>query len=84
MNLADESTVQDGTFYHYYADINDPGHRGPFPGSEWHKQLFRDRNFILADLESFRSVAPGDVERRFLDLALAARRRLHPTSRSLA
>ncbi len=75
--------VQDGTFYHYYVEINsDTGFSGPFVKSEWHKQLFRDRNFILADLDSFRSVAVTDLERRFLDVALASRRRLYPPSGS--
>jgi hypothetical protein len=71
---AQEASVPDGTFFHYYTDVND-GRGGPFAGSEWNKQLFYDRDFLAEDLESFRAVAQGDVERRFLDCAIAARRR---------
>jgi hypothetical protein len=69
-------TVAQGSFYHYYCDIND-GAGGPFRGSEWHKQLFRDSDLLLGDLESFRARASSDLERRFFDFALAARHRLH-------
>jgi len=71
---AQEASVPDGSFFHYYTDVND-GHGGPFAGSEWNKQLFYDRDFLAEDLESFRAGAQGDVERRFLDCAIAARRR---------
>lgn len=64
-----------GSFFHYYADIND-GLGGPFFGSEWNKQLFVDRDFLFEDLESFRRGAQSDVERAFFDLSIAARRRL--------
>jgi hypothetical protein len=66
--------VPDGSFFHYYTDVND-GRGGPFVGSEWNKQLFYDRDFLAEDLESFHAGAQGDVERRFLDHAIAARRR---------
>jgi len=71
-----QETVPDGSFYHYYCDIND-GAGGPFRNSEWHKQLFANSDLLLADLESFRWRASSDLEKRFFDLALAARRRLH-------
>jgi len=70
--------VPEGSFYHYYCDPNDGG-GGPFRDSEWHKQLFNDSDFLRADLEGFRAGAPSDLERRFLDFALTARRRLHGT-----
>jgi hypothetical protein len=72
----EQETVPEGSFYHYYCDIND-GAGGPFRSSEWHKQLFTDNDLLLADLESFRVRASSDLERRFFDLALAARNRLY-------
>jgi hypothetical protein len=69
-----QASVPDGSFFHYYTDVND-GRGGPFLGSEWNKQLFHDRDFLAEDLESFRAGAQGELERRFLDLAVAARRR---------
>lgn len=71
-----QATLPAGTFFHYYADIND-GRGGPFYGSEWNKQLFGDRDFLIENLESFREVARGDLEKRFLDLSISARRRRH-------
>jgi hypothetical protein len=65
-----------GYFFHYYVDIND-GRGGPFLGSQWNKQLFRDQDFLVENLESFRDAAQSDVERRFLDLSIAARQRRH-------
>jgi len=70
-----EAAPPAGSFFHYYADIND-GLGGPFWGSEWSKQLFTDRDFLGEDLESFRRSARSDVERCFFDLSIAARRRL--------
>ena len=70
-----QSTLPDGSFFHYYCDIND-GVGGPFLGSEWNKQLFLTRDFLAENLESFRHGARSEVERRFLDLSMAARRRL--------
>lgn len=70
-----QATLPTGTFFHYYCDIND-GCGGPFFGSEWNKQLFLDRDFLAEDLESFRKGAQSEVERCFLDLSIAARRRL--------
>ena len=69
-------TVPDGSFYHYYADIND-GCDGPFFGSQWHKQLFRDSNMLLRNFDSFRANAKGPLERRFFELADRARQRLY-------
>ena len=71
-----QAALPAGSFYHYYADINDR-RGGPFQGSEWSKQLFRDRDFLGEDIDSFRAGARTDLERRFLDLSMAARRRLH-------
>lgn len=70
-----QATLTPGSFFHYYADINDR-RGGPFFGSEWNKQLFVNRDFLAENLESFRKDAQSDVERRFLDLSIAARRRL--------
>ena len=70
-----QATLSAGSFFHYYADIND-GLGGPFFGSEWNKQLFHDRDFLAENLESFRRGAQSDVERRFFDLSIAARRRI--------
>ena len=77
----EQATQPAGTFFHYYVDVND-GHGSPFYGSEWNKQLFGDRDFLIEDLESFRAVARGDVEKRFLDLAIAARKSRHETPAS--
>jgi hypothetical protein len=74
-----QDRVPEGSFYHYYTDVNDSG-VGPFRDSEWHKQLFHDTDFLLADLEGFRAGAASDLERRFLEFALAARRRIHGPS----
>jgi hypothetical protein len=71
---AGQDTVPEGSFYHYYCDLNDGG--GPFRDSEWHKQLFADSDFLQADLESFRAGASSILAQRFFDLALAARRRI--------
>lgn len=70
-----QESVPDGTFFHYYCDVND-GAGGPFHGSDWHKQLFAHSDLLRADLESHRARAASDLERRFFDLALAARRRM--------
>lgn len=74
-----QAVVATGSFFHYYADIND-GMGGPFQGSEWNKQLFSDRDFLGEDVASFRKGARTDIERRFFDLSLAARRRLLESS----
>lgn len=74
-----QETAPDGSFFHYYADIND-GNGGPFTDSEWNKQLFSNRDFLRENPESFLTDASGDVERRFLNLAMVARRRLHESS----
>lgn len=71
-----QAEVAAGSFFHYYADVND-NRGGPFAGSAWNKQLFRDCDFLLEDPESFLSVARTDLERRFFELSIAARRRLH-------
>ena len=71
-----QATLPPGSFFHYYSDIND-GRGGPFLASEWSKQLFATRDFLAENLESFRKAARTEVERCFLDLSIAARRRLH-------
>ncbi len=71
-----QETIPDGSFYHYYCDVND-GAGGPFRNSEWHKHLFAQSDLLRADLESYRARASSDLERRFFDLALDARNRLH-------
>lgn len=75
---ADE--LPDGTFYHYYTDLNDEGSQGPFLGSQWHKQLFTDRNFLKSNIDSFLEVARGKAEIRFMTLAKQARDRLYGTA----
>ncbi len=72
----EQREVAAGSFFHYYADVNDR-QGAPFAGSHWHKQLFRDRDFLREDLASFLAVAQTNVERRFFELAMAASRRLH-------
>jgi hypothetical protein len=66
----------EGSFYHYYTDIND-GAPGPFFESQWHKQLFGDSNMLLGDFDSFLARAKGPLEKRFFELANKARRRLY-------
>ncbi len=75
---ADE--LPEGTFFHYYTDINDEGSRGPFYGSQWHKQLFTGQDFLRADIDSFLGVAQGKAEIRFMTLAKTARDRLYGKS----
>ena len=75
------SKPREGTLFHYYADLND-GCTGPFEGSQWHKQLFSEDNFLLADIESFLEVAESDAARRFLTLACVARDRLYGDARA--
>jgi hypothetical protein len=72
---ADE--LPEGTFFHYYTDINDAGSKGPFFESQWHKQLFNRQNFLKADIDSFLEVARGKAEVRFMTLAKQARDRLY-------
>lgn len=71
--------LSDGTFFHYYTDLNDAGSSGPFEGSQWHKQLFTQQNFLKADIDSFLDVARGNAEIRFMKLARQARNRLYGT-----
>lgn len=68
--------LAEGSFYHYYTDLNDGG-GGPFIGSQWHKQLFANRNFLQADIESFLSEASGEAEKKFMGLAQRARDRIY-------
>jgi len=69
--------LPEGTFFHYYTDINDTGSKGPFFESQWHKQLFNRQNFLKADIDSFLDVAKGKAEVRFMTLAKQARDRLY-------
>ncbi|HEY0707350.1 MAG TPA: hypothetical protein VGG33_11165, partial [Polyangia bacterium] len=70
-----QAIVPEGSFFHYYADIND-GYGEPFVGSPWNKQMFYDRDFLAENLESFRASARSEAGRRFFDLSIASRRRL--------
>lgn len=72
---ANQEDAPSGTLFHYYVDFND-GAGGPFRFSPWHKQLFRDRNFLSTDLHSFRIGASSPLEKAFFDLAIAAKHRL--------
>lgn len=72
---ADE--LPEGTFFHYYTDINDGGSLGPFYQSQWHKQLFRDNNFLKSDIDSFLEFATGKAEKCFMNLAKRSRDRLY-------
>ncbi|MEM9302138.1 MAG: PqqD family protein [Pseudomonadota bacterium] len=68
--------LPEGSFYHYYTDIND-GSDGPFFESQWHKQLYRESDFLEADIDSYHANAVGAVERSFMAVAKRARERLH-------
>ncbi|MEM7584914.1 MAG: PqqD family protein [Acidobacteriota bacterium] len=70
--------VPDGTFFHYYVDHNDGG-GGPFPDSEWHKQLFQQRDLLRSDLGQALADARSPVETRFFEIAIAAQERIHGT-----
>ncbi|MEM1182622.1 MAG: PqqD family protein [Acidobacteriota bacterium] len=72
-------SVPDGTFFHYYIDRNE-GADGPFPGSEWHKQLFQQRDLLRHDLRGSLAAARSPVEKRFFELAVAAQERIHGTA----
>ncbi len=72
---ADE--LPEGTFFHYYTDINDESSLGPFYHSQWHKQLFTGQNFLKSDIDSFLDVALGKAEICFMTLAKRARDRLY-------
>ena len=70
--------LPEGTFYHYYTDRNDgEASTGPFANSQWHKQLFGQKNFLQADIESFLAGATGAAEQRFMTLAIQARERIY-------
>jgi hypothetical protein len=66
-----------GSFFHYYTDINDESSHGPFRGSQWHKQLYHDQDFLRSDIDSFLDSAKGKVERQFMTLAKSAHDRLY-------
>ncbi len=70
-----EPSIPYGTLYHYYSDPRDSG-RFAFRGSKWHKQAYRDQDFLLSDFESFARKASTDHERYFFQLAKQARARL--------
>jgi hypothetical protein len=76
----DERSIPPGTIYHYYCDPADFG-RAAFAGSKWHKQAYRESNFLRSDyrpfLEAARSKNATDHERYFFDLAEKARRRIY-------
>ncbi len=69
--------LPEGTFFHYYTDINDEGSLGPFFESQWHKQLFSNQDFLKSDIDSFLDVAKGKAEIQFMTLAKQARDRLY-------
>ncbi len=69
-------SLAQGSFFHYYSDINDDV-PGPFVNSRWHKQLFRDQNFLLSNLDSFLSEESGEAERAFIAYAERARDRIY-------
>ncbi len=73
-------TVPEGSFFHYYTDVNDDGKAGPFPGSQWHKQIFNQRNLLRQNLTSYLEQAKSPIEKRFFELAHRAQRRLYGTN----
>lgn len=71
-----ETEIPTGTLYHYYADPMDNGN-GAFRGSKWHKQAYRQENFLLSDFRQFVEDAKTEHEKYFFQLALSARERLY-------
>ncbi|MCR9138470.1 MAG: PqqD family protein [Alphaproteobacteria bacterium] len=71
----DEESIPAGTLYHYYSDPGDFG-RAAFRDSKWHKQAYRDVDFLRSDLRQLSKEARTDHERYFFQLAKAARDRL--------
>jgi hypothetical protein len=71
-----EASIPEGTLYHYYSDPQDFG-RAAFRDSKWHKQAYRDQDFLQSDFEQFVRDADTDHERYFFRLARNARKRLH-------
>ena len=71
-----EESIPTGTIYHYYSD---PGDRtdglggGAFRNSVWHKQAYRDRNFLKTAFEIQAASAETEHERYFFELARRAR-----------
>ena len=71
-----EAAIPAGTLYHYYADPADDGNAA-FLDSKWHKQAYRQEDFLLSDFSKFSADAKSDHEKYFFQLALKARERLH-------
>lgn len=76
----DERSIPKGSIYHYYSDPADFG-RAAFFGSKWHKQAYRDRNFLRSDYRMFLAAATSEHatehERYFFELAERARNRVY-------
>jgi hypothetical protein len=70
-----EETIPSGTIYHYYCDPADG--RGPFPNSTWHKQAYRDRDFLASAFDAQAAGAETEHERYFFELAGRAREHLN-------
>lgn len=69
-------SIPPGSFYHYYADLEDSGVDGAFYHSPWGKQAFSQSDFLQSDLDAWLSRAVTDHERRFFELAKRAADRL--------
>ena len=74
------SSVPEGTFYHYYADLKDTSVDGAFYDSEWHKQLYFHTDFLKTNLDESSRAAVTPHEQYFFELAKRARRRLFASS----
>ncbi len=71
-----EETIPPGTIYHYFCDPAD-GRDGAFRNSTWHKQAYRDRDFLACAFEAQAASAETEHERYFFALAGQARERLN-------
>ena len=80
VSSCDERSIPAGSIYHYYSDPADFG-RAAFFGSKWHKQAYRNRNFLRSDYRVFLATATSEGvtehERYFFELAERARKRVY-------
>ena len=76
VSSCDETSIPEGTLYHYYSDPADFG-RAAFHGSKWHKQAFRQESLKSGLFKPYEAEATTDHERYFFTLAERARQRLN-------